>query len=59
MRTLVSGCLPLLRSIEAILPARQASDLDQDVVAHKRGDRLSKAAFTVMDGEDHGAGRLR
>jgi hypothetical protein len=29
-----------------MLPARQASDLDQDVIAHKRGDRFSQAPFT-------------
>jgi hypothetical protein len=42
--------LPLLCGIEAILPARQASDFDQDVIAHKRGHRFSQAAFAVLDG---------
>src|ERR1035437_8998386 len=42
--------LPLPGGIQAILPARQSSDLDQDVIAHKRDDRFSQAAFTVMDG---------
>jgi hypothetical protein len=38
--------LPLPGGIEVMLPARQASDLDQDVIAHKRGDRFSQAPFT-------------
>ena len=45
-----SHSLPLLCGIEVMLPARQASNLDQDVIAHKRGDRSSQAAFTVLDG---------
>ena len=50
MATFVSDGLPLPGGIEAIFPARQASDLDQDVIAHKRRDRFSQAAFTVLDG---------
>jgi len=50
MGAFVSHGLPLPCGIEAILPARQTSDFDQDVIAHKRGDRFSQAAFTVMDG---------
>ena len=50
MGAFVSHGLPLPGGIEAILPARQPSDLDQDVITHKRDDRFSQAAFTVMDG---------
>ena len=50
MATFVSDGLPLPGGIEAIFPARQASDLDQDVIAHKRGDRFCQTAFTVLDG---------
>jgi len=50
MGAFVSDSLPLPGGIQAILPARQSSDLDQDVIAHKRDDRFSQAAFTVLDG---------
>ena len=50
MATFISDRLPLLRGAKAILPAMQASDLDQDVIAHKRGDRFSQTTFTVLNG---------